>query len=531
MRSLRSQLVLISTLTTGVALIGFGALSWYLLDKAEIEAIDAKLQTVASRFMRDLHPRVDFGAVADEIETLYGDKIAEGKMLLSARDEWGEEAIYNSDFDFDSFATKSPKGFPPNVPEARPRPEWGFMKGGPRPQVGDELDPYDEDSAEPPPPGNRSKGPKGFPGEGPKGKRGAPGEGPKDRVAKFATVEGGNAEWRMLAAHERGYSMLIGLNTGTAEASLAPVKRAILFGIPFALVVIALGGWLVAERALRPIRKITATTANISARDLDERIPEHRKTDPEIAKLVTVLNGMMDRLERGFSHASRFSSDVSHELKTPISVIQAEIETGLRECEPGTSEENRLLVLREETDRLKSITRSLMLLSQADAGELIRREETVNLSQELEAMADDAEIMAESAGVRIESEIESGAEIKGDPVLLRQALLNLINNATKYNEKGGFVRIILKRESGYIRVAVENSGPGIPVDGRSKVFERFYRADASRTRGVGGFGLGLSLARAVIEGHGGRLDLVESKDGLTRFEAGFWQQNGVTKQG
>ena len=318
--------------------------------------------------------------------------------------------------------------------------------------------------------------------------------------------------------------MLAGLNLDKIGASLDGVKNAILFGIPFALVVIAIGGWAVAERALRPIRKIAAATSQITTRDLNERIPVGTNTDPEIAKLVAVLNGMMDRLETGFSHASRFSADVSHELKTPISVIQAEIESGLRECDPGTPEENRLLVLREETDRLKSITRSLMLLSQADAGELIRKDEMVNLSEELEALADDAEIIAESAGVRIESEIASRAEIKGDPVLLRQALLNLINNAIKYNHEGGFVRITLARESGYIRIAIENSGAGIPDEASAKVFDRFYRADPSRTRGIGGFGLGLSLARAVIEGHGGQLELADSEEGITRFEAGFWEK-------
>lgn len=538
MRSLRTQLVLISTLITGVALGGFGALSWYLLEKAEREAIDLELQAISTRFMRDLHPRVDFDEVVDEIEDLFGGKMADDNLLLSARDEWGDVGIYNADFDFGSFAEKAPPDFPPEAPETRPRPEWAFMKGAPRPEPpplpGDGYGPAEEDPSYPgdSPKGTGAKRPMGPPGEGPKGgKRGTPGEGGRDRITEFATVVSHGKEWRMLASHERGYSVLAGLKIATTDASLAPVKRGILIGIPIALAVVALSGWLVAERALRPIRKITATASNITTRDLSERIPRNRKTDPDISRLTDVLNGMMDRLESGFSHASRFSSDVSHELKTPISIIQAEIQTGLNECEPGTAEENRLLVLREETDRLKAITRSLMLLSQADAGEMIRREEAVNLSHELEALADDAEIMAESAGVRIESEIAGGAEIKGDATLLRHALLNLINNAIKYNVEGGLVRIFLTTESGYIRIAVENTGPGIPVEDRAKVFDRFYRADRSRKRGVGGFGLGLSLARAVIEGHGGRLDLADSNEGLTRFEAGFWQEKVASKQG
>ena len=539
MRSLRTQLVLISTLITGVALIGFGALSWYLLARAERETVDIELESLAADFLRDLHPRTDFDEVRTKIETDHADRIAAGEMLLKVKDLWGDEEIYCSISDPDSFAAALPPGFPPPAPDARERPEWGRLKGsqkGPPERSDRPNPPRSRDDGPPPRGGPPGGGPPGEhqPGEGPSrdgpkdGRKGSPGDGleggPDDERVGFASISSDQGRWRLIALHERGYYVLAGLNLDKVNASLAGVKKAILFGIPLALVVIALGGWAVAERALRPIRKIAAATSHITARDLNERIPEGRNTDPEIAKLVTVLNGMMDRLEKGFSHASRFSADVSHELKTPISVIQAEIESGLRECNPGTPEENRLLVLREETDRLKSITRSLMLLSQADAGELIRKDEMVNLSQEIEALADDAEIIAESAGVRIESKVEAGAEIKGDPVLLRQALLNLINNAIKYNHEGGFVRIALTRESGYIRVAIENTGTGIPDEDSAKVFDRFYRADPSRTRGVGGFGLGLSLARAVIEGHGGRLDLIDSEKDLTRFEAGFWEK-------
>lgn len=227
---------------------------------------------------------------------------------------------------------------------------------------------------------------------------------------------------------------------------------------------------------------------------------------------------MMDRLEKGFSHATRFSADVSHELKTPITVMQAEIETALRECEAGSPEETRMLVLREEANRLKSITRSLMLLSQADVGELIRRSDPIDLSMEVESLVEDAEIMAESAGVSIESAIEPGISIRGDSTLLQQALLNLVNNAIKYNREGGIVRFELRSEKEGVLVSVENTGPGIGHADAGRVFDRFFRADRARSRGVDGFGLGLSLAQAVIEGHGGGIRLARSDEEWTRFE-------------
>jgi signal transduction histidine kinase len=274
---------------------------------------------------------------------------------------------------------------------------------------------------------------------------------------------------------------------------------------------------LVASRALRPLRRLSATAERVSAEALDARMPEDRISDPEIAKLTSVLNAMMARLEVAFAHANRFSGDVSHELKTPITVMQAEIETAQRECEPGSREEAALDVLRGELSRLKSIINSLLMLSRADVGNLIQKRERFSLSEELEAVAEDAAILSEPAEVRFEAEIEPGLFVEGDPVLLRQALLNLVNNGIEFNVEGGFVRMKAVRNGKWLAVSVENSGPGIAEEDRARIFDRFYRADRSRSREVDGFGLGLSLAKGIVEGHGGLLDLAESTGEITRF--------------
>jgi signal transduction histidine kinase len=230
---------------------------------------------------------------------------------------------------------------------------------------------------------------------------------------------------------------------------------------------------------------------------------------------------MMDRLETGFSHANRFSADVSHELKTPITVMQAEIETALQESVADSPEETRLLVLREEVGRLKSITQSLMLLSQADVGELIRKSDPISLSEELQSLVEDAEIVAEGAGISVAASLSPDVEVRGDPVLLRQALLNLINNAIKYNVPEGDVSVILAAQSDHAMISIENSSEGISPADQEKIFDRFYRADQSRSRGVDGFGLGLSLAQAVVKGHGGTIDLIVEEEKRTRFEVRF----------
>lgn len=532
MHSLRLRLVLISTLISGVAIVGMAALSWYFMRKAVMESIDLRLSGLAGRTIRELHPRVDFDRIGETIDITYGDDIESGALMMEVRDHVNDVRVYASVDNFEELKSHFPAGFPSTVPEPRQRPEWGdpgdFLGAEFAPPLG--IGGGDETAGKgerPIPPRERGERPDGRPIPPPlpegmdrrphpiDGKKG--GRDPREGREEFATADYNGKRWRFVVIRERGYFVLAGLDLSRSRAELKQLEQGLFVGVPIALVLIGFGGWLVAERALRPLRTISETASQITARELSARMPENRDTDPEISRLIAVLNRMMDRLETSFSHANRFSADVSHELKTPLAIIQGEIESALHECRPGTSEEKRLLVLREESNRLKSIIRSLMLLSQADVGELIRKSDRVLVSEELLSIVEDAEIMAESAKVRIESEIENGAEILGDAVLLRQALLNLVNNAIKYNEEGGYVRLELSSENRKHRIVVANSGPGIGDEERERVFERFFRADAARSRGVHGFGLGLSLAKAVFEGHGGKLELEQADEKETRF--------------
>lgn len=526
MRSLRTRLALISTLISGVAIVGVSVLAWYFMVQSVREGLDVQLGVISGRVSRDLHPRMNVDRYTEHLGTIYGEEIENQKLILHIRDDLSENRIlFSSLSDFDAFRESFPQGFPVRPPKPKIRPEWkgfpgpGKGKKGPKrrgaPGAEEELDEdailaeiLGEDFA-----GDGTATPGS--GEVPSGVDPFEIAGPDTQIA---TVRAFGKEWRVAIAHSRGYFVLAAMDLSASVAELQKLKNGLLIGIPLALALIGFGGWLVAERAMRPIRKIAETASQVTARDLSSRIEQRSHPDPEIEHLIEVLNEMMGRLETGFSHATRFSADVSHELKTPIAVMQGEIETALRECEPGSSEENRLLVLGSETDRLKSITRSLMLLSQADVGELIRKSEPVDLTQELESLVEDAEILAEARSISIESNVASGLTVQGDTTLLRQALLNLVRNAIKYNDDGGIVRIEASMDSRGLIIAVENTGPGIPDQDRGKVFERFYRADRARSRGVDGFGLGLSLARAVIEGHGGEIRLVRADGEWTRFE-------------
>ncbi|MCL4789926.1 MAG: HAMP domain-containing protein, partial [Verrucomicrobia bacterium] len=278
-----------------------------------------------------------------------------------------------------------------------------------------------------------------------------------------------------------------------------------------------LGGWLVAGRALRPLRTIAETAERVTASGLDQRIPVSNE-DPEIARVIHVLNRMMDRLEASFRQATRFSADASHELKTPLAVMQGELENALQAARPGSPEQQLFSNLLEETQRLKTITRSLLLLAQADAGQLKLALEPVDLSAELENMIEDARVLAADSRLKFDVQLPRQVRIKADRPLLHTALFNLINNAIKYNAPDGKIEIRLESADNRITLTIGNTGPGIPPAEQPKIFERFFRASRPTTSRVEGVGLGLSLAREIVRAHGGELSLRESRAGWTEFQ-------------
>jgi len=230
-----------------------------------------------------------------------------------------------------------------------------------------------------------------------------------------------------------------------------------------------------------------------------------------------VLNAMMDRLEASFRQAVRFSADASHELKTPLAIMQGELENALQAAEPDSSEQRLFSGLLEETQRLKSITRGLLLLSQADSGQLRLTLEEVNLSSELETLVDDASVLATGSDLHFDLALAPNVRVRADRSLLQMAVLNLLSNAVKYNRSGGRVTVDLTTTGDEIALTVCNTGPGIPAGDQRKVFERFFRGDRTRSRAIDGLGLGLSLAREIVIAHQGRLALQESTPERTCF--------------
>jgi len=315
-----------------------------------------------------------------------------------------------------------------------------------------------------------------------------------------------DGNWRVCTYHINNRDILIAYDLYDVSDRISDLIAACLLALPLGTIVASLGAWIVAGRALAPVRAATETAAAIEAGALDLRLPPATVND-EIGRLTTMLNQMLDRLEKNFRQADRFAADASHELRTPLTIMRGEIEAllGLQNLAPEI--ETRLISLQEEVARLNRITEHLLLLARFDAGKVVTAREPVDLSALTGEACEDAELFSSAQNIRLETHIAADIKIHGDPSQLRRVLLNLLDNACKFNVTGGLVRCELEISGGSARLAVSNTGPGIPPAARPRLFDRFFRIDAARNQG--GHGLGLSLCREIIHAHGGEITLVD----------------------
>jgi signal transduction histidine kinase len=262
------------------------------------------------------------------------------------------------------------------------------------------------------------------------------------------------------------------------------------------------------------IQRLTATIRRVTAQGLDQRIPTGPE-DRDFAGLIAVFNEMLERLERSFKQASRFSADAAHELRTPLTILQGQIERAMNQAEAGSPMQTTLGGILDEVRRLSSISRKLLLLSQADAGRLRLQRTCVDLSAELDGLVEDARMMA--PGLAISGEITPGIKVEADSELFRQVLVNLISNALKYNVDNGWLKVVAIQTHEQTSIVIGNAAKGIPVEAVDKIFARFYRVDSAHNRKIDGTGLGLSLSREIVRAHGGELSLLNSANSKVEF--------------
>ena len=301
-----------------------------------------------------------------------------------------------------------------------------------------------------------------------------------------------------------------------ASELLVDLASAYVTALPVGVLVAAFGVWWITRKALQPLQDVAGAAEQIHVRALSQRLPQP-SVDDEIGRLVHVLNDTFDRLERSFAQATRFSSDASHELKTPLTIMRGEIESALQAQAGNPAVEILLDGLLEQTQRLSAVVENLLLLSRADARALSVKQHLVDFSMLCHDLLDDAEVLALRHHIVTRSEISPDITVKGDESYLRRVLINLLDNAIKYNVEKGAISISLANSGSHALFRISNTGTEIPKEHEDRIFERFYRADPSRSSETVGSGLGLSICREIVLAHGGQIWFERPEQGWTAF--------------
>ncbi|GBD06930.1 Sensor kinase CusS [bacterium HR21] len=313
---------------------------------------------------------------------------------------------------------------------------------------------------------------------------------------------------RLRVYRTRLAQIAVGYSVQEIEAVLQRLAFVLLWAVPAVLLVSVVGGWFLARASLRPVEIIRQTAETITAHNLSLRIPEP-PTNDELAQLARTLNQMIARLETSFQQVRQFSADVSHELRTPLTILLGELELALRSRKSPEEYEAVLSSVLEEVLRLHRIVERLLELTRAESGQLVLEHEPVDLTALVQEIAQDIEVLAHERGLRISLDAAPEVRIFGDALRLRQAVLNVVDNALKYTPSGGQIQLRVRSEGHEAIIEVSDTGIGIPPEEQPRVFERFYRVEKSRARltGSDGAGLGLAIVRWIVEAHGGRIEL------------------------
>ncbi len=291
------------------------------------------------------------------------------------------------------------------------------------------------------------------------------------------------------------------------------VEVALLGGLP-ALVLALLGGWFLMRRALEPVATLTSAVEHVQAETLHQQLPRSHNGD-ELDRLTEVFNAMMVRLEDSFTRVREFTMHASHELKTPLTVMRTELETALREDQITSAQRDLLASQLDEIQRLTKIVNSLAFLAKADVGQAGLQLAPVRLDELVKDSFTDAQMLARAQRISVEMPACDEVLLNGDRHRLRQLLLNLTDNALKYNQAEGRVALSLTRSNGAAVLKISNTGPGIPSAMLPRVFDRFYRCDPAHSNEIEGCGLGLSIVEWVTKAHHGEIDISSGQEMTT----------------
>ena len=309
-------------------------------------------------------------------------------------------------------------------------------------------------------------------------------------------------------------TVAVALDIGEHAHFMSTFRQMLWYSAAAGILLTGFLGWFVARRGLAPVRVIAGVAKGISAKRLRDRLPLD-EVPTELQDLASSFNDMLARLDDSFQRLSEYSADLAHELRTPISSLTTQTQVALTRARTADEYREILYSNLEEYERLTRMISDMLFIAKADNRLIAPHREQVSLGAEIDDLIDFYHALAEDKGVSI---ARSGdGRISGDRLMLRRAISNLLSNAMRHVPEGGRIVISVDPEgAGGARIAVENTGEDIPPEHLPRLFDRFYRADSSRLRNGAGAGLGLAIAKSIVDAHGGEL-AVSSANGLTRF--------------
>lgn len=325
---------------------------------------------------------------------------------------------------------------------------------------------------------------------------------------------------RALASDGSGgaLSVIVGMNTEIHAHFMHAFRRSLAFYIALAAVASGLFGWWAARRGLAPLRTMASRARGVDAQRLDARMPVDA-VPVEVADLALTLNAMLERLQDAFRRLSEFSSDLAHELRTPITNLMTQTHVVLSQPREADKYRDVLASNAEELQRLSRMVSDMLYLAKMEHGITLPNAENINVADEVRALFDFYDALAEEKGVGLR--LQGQARIVGDRLMVRRALSNLLSNALRYTPEGKGILVETGEQAGNVIIAVENEGVEISPELLPSIFDRFFRADKSRTRAESeSVGLGLSITRAIMAAHCGKIS-AESHGGKTRFTLTF----------
>ena len=300
----------------------------------------------------------------------------------------------------------------------------------------------------------------------------------------------------------------------------------LLIGIPSSIGAAIAVGYYMAKKALKPVDQIRRAAVKISSSNLDERIEIGRRKD-ELSRLAHTFNEMIARLKDAFQRCNQFSIDVSHELKTPLTILKGETEVALRKPRENPVYQTLLTSNLEEINQMARIIDDLLLLAKADTGETHLNVDEIDLKDLILEVYSDMSILAEKKNIELTVGELHETRLPGDELKLRRMLWNVVENGIKYTQPGGKVDISSGLENGSVRINVRDTGVGISDKDLKYVFDRFYRADGSRNR-ESGSGLGLSISKWIAEAHKGTIEVESQASSGTVFSIKLPLAGGAT---